>query len=255
MTDLSEKAQALNRLIRPLTFPIAVKLVKDAADFPEKTRRPLKDMGFKTNVCVGMTLARRYGWTVGIMAEDNACPVALYAYGWSESEPETEKGIADFMKAMNYAANDDAVKARLETLKQAKLDKGQYAGIVFSPLERSRVEPDLVMVFCNAAQLMRLVHGATQATGKSVHSAFGGLMASCGEGVLQTFKTKEPKVVLPGNGDRVWAMVQDDELLFTIPAGSLDQVIAGLEATHQTGIRYPIPIDVRHEPTFPGQSR
>ena len=61
MTDLSEKAQALNRLVRPLTFPIAVKLVKDAADFPEKTRRPFKDMGFKTNLCVGMTLARRYG--------------------------------------------------------------------------------------------------------------------------------------------------------------------------------------------------
>ena len=24
-------------------------------------------------------------------------------------------------------------------------------------------------------------------------------------------------------------------------------------ATHQTGIRYPIPVDVRHEPLFPGQ--
>jgi hypothetical protein len=24
-------------------------------------------------------------------------------------------------------------------------------------------------------------------------------------------------------------------------------------ATHQTGIRYAIPVDVRHKPTFPGQ--
>jgi len=71
--------------------------------------------------------------------------------------------------------------------------------------------------------------------------------------VLQTFKTQEPKVVLPGNGDRVWAMVQDDELLFTIPAGWLDQVVAGLEVTQQTVVRYPIPVDVRHEPNFPGQ--
>lgn len=253
MTDLTEKAQALNRLIRPLTFPIGVKLVKSVDDFPERTRRPFKDMGFKTNLCVGMTLARRYGWTVGMTAEDTACPFALYAYGWSRSEPESERGFIDFTKAMNYAANEDAAKARLEAFKQVKLDKGQYAGVVFSPLERTRVEPDLVLVFCNPAQLMRLVHGATQETGTSLRSVFAGLMGSCGEGVLQTFKTNQPKVVLPGNGDRVWAMVQDNELIFTIPADSLDQVIAGLEATHQTGVRYPIPIDVRHEPLFPGQ--
>jgi len=109
------------------------------------------------------------------------------------------------------------------------------------------------MIFCNPAQLMRLVHGATQETGVSVQSVFSGRGGTCTEGVLQTFKTGEPKVVLPGNGDRVWAMVQDDEMVFTIPANWLDPVISGLEATHQTGIRYPIPVDVRHAPTFPGQ--
>jgi len=109
------------------------------------------------------------------------------------------------------------------------------------------------MIFCNPAQLMRLVHGATQEAGGSVQSMSSGRAGTCTEGVLQTFKTGEPKVVLPGNGDRVWAMVQDDEMAFTIPANWLDPVIRGLEATHQTGVRYPIPVDVRHAPTFPGQ--
>lgn len=253
MTELTEKAQALNRLIRPLTFPIAVKLVNSADDFPERTRRPAKDMGFKTMPCVGMTLARKYGWTVGMTAEDNACTIVSYTFGWSEDDAKSEKGITDFMRAMNYAANDNAAKARLDTFRQAKLDKGQCAGIVFSPLERGRVEPDMVLVFCNAAQLMRLVHGATQGTGTSLHPTFRGFGASCDEGILHTLKDREPKVVLLGNGERVWAMVQDDELLFTIPAGSLDQVIAGLEATDRSGVRYPIPVDVRHEPNLPRQ--
>jgi uncharacterized protein (DUF169 family) len=253
MTELAEKAQALNRLIRPLTFPIGVKLVKSADDFPERTRRPAKDMGFKTMLCVGITLARKYGWTVGMTAEDNACAVASYAYGWSEDDAESEKGITDFVKAMNYAANDDAAKARLDTIRQVKLDKGQYAGVVFSPLERSKIEPDLVMVFGNSAQVMRLVHGATQGAGASLHSAFRGFWDSCLDGVLRTLKDRQPNVLLAGNGERVWAMVQDDELLFTIPADSLDQVITGLEATDRSGIRYPIPVDVRHEPSLPGQ--
>jgi uncharacterized protein (DUF169 family) len=253
VTDWTKKAEALNGFIRPLTFPLAVKLVKSVDEFPEKTRRPFKDMGFKTNVCVGMTMARKYGWTVGMSADDNACPIAAYTYGWSEPESETRKALADFMIVMKYAANENAAKTTMEAVEQVKLSKGKYAGVVFSPLERTRIEPDLVMIFCNPAQLMRLVHGATQETGVSVQSIFSGRGGTCTEGVLQTFKTAEPKVVLPGNGDRVWAMVQDEEMAFAIPANWLDPVIRGLEATHQTGVRYPIPVDVRHEPLFPGQ--
>jgi len=253
MTAWTQKAEALNRLIRPLTFPIAVKLVKSVDEFPEKTRRPSRDMGFKTNPCVAMTMARKYGWTVGMTADDNACLIAAYTYGWSESESETKKALADFMIVMKYSANENAARTTMEAVEQVKLSKGKYAGVVFSPLERTKIEPDLVMIFCNPAQLMRLVHGATQETGVAVQSIFSGRAGTCTEGVLQTFKTGQPKVVLPGNGDRVWAMVQDDEMVFTIPATWLDPVIAGLEATHQTGVRYPIPVDVRHEPLFPGQ--
>ncbi len=253
MTDWAAKAGALNRLIRPVTFPIAVKLVKSADEFPGKARRPSRDMGFKTNPCVAMTMARKYGWTVGMTSDDNACLIAAYTYGWSEPEPETRKALIDFMIAMKYSAGEQAAKTTMEAVEQVKLGKGKCAGVVFSPLERTKVDPDLVMVFCNAAQLMRLVHGATQETGVAVQSIFSGRGGTCTEGVLQTFKTGKPKVVLPGNGDRVWAMVQDEEMVFTIPANWLDSVIGGLEATHQTGIRYPIPVDVRHEPTFPGQ--
>jgi uncharacterized protein (DUF169 family) len=253
MADWTTKAEALNRLIRPLTFPIAVKLVKSVDEFPEKTRRPSKDMGFKTNPCVAMTMARKYGWTVGMTTDDNACLIADYTYGWSEPESETKKALTDFMIVMKYAASESAAKTTMEAVDQVKLSKGKYAGVVFSPLERTRIDPDLVMIFCNPAQLMRLVHGATQETGVSVQSMFSGRAGTCTEGVLQTFKTGQSKVVLPGNGDRVWAMVQDDEIAFTIPASWLDPVIRGLEATHQTGVRYPIPVDVRHEPLFPGQ--
>jgi uncharacterized protein (DUF169 family) len=253
MTDWTQKAEALNRLIRPLTFPIAVKLVRGADEFPERTRRPFKEMGFKTNVCVGMTMCRKYGWTVGMTADDNACPIAAYTYGWSEPEAAAKKALTDFMVVMKYTASEDAARTAMDAVEQIKLGRGRYAGVVFSPLERTRIEPDLVMIFCNPAQLMRLVHGATQETGAAVQSTFSGRAGTCTEGLLQTFKTGQPRVVLPGNGDRVWAMVQDDEIAFALPANWLDPVIRGLEVTHQTGIRYPIPVDIRHAPLFPGQ--
>jgi uncharacterized protein (DUF169 family) len=253
VTDWTKKAKALNRLIRPVTFPLAVKLVKSIDEFPEKARRPSRDMGFKTNPCVAMTMSRKYGWTVAMSADDNACPIAEYTYGWSESEAGAKKALADFMMVMKYTASERAARTAMDAVERIKLSKGEYVGVVFSPLEWIKVEPDLVMIFCNVAQLMRLVHGATQETGVPLQSMFSGRGGTCTEGVLQTFKTGQPKVVLPGNGDRVWAMVQDGEMAFTIPAHRLDSVINGLEATHQTGIRYPIPVDIRHAPLFPGQ--
>ncbi|MBN1612886.1 MAG: DUF169 domain-containing protein [Deltaproteobacteria bacterium] len=254
MSDSKEQARALNKYIRPLTFPIGVKLMKNRGDFPEKTRFP-RDMGFKATPCVGIALARKYGWTVGITPGDNPCPVASYLYGWSSAEEESREILSDFMKAMRYTATDEAVDTVVEEATKFKLARGQCEGVVISPLELGRVEPDLVMIFCNSAQVMRLVHGATRQTGRSLSSIFSGRFGACNEGVLQTLKAGEPRLVLPGNGDRVWGMVQDEEWIFTIPAGRLDQVIEGLQATHEAGVRYPIPVDVRRDPRFPPQLR
>ncbi len=255
MTDWSARADALNRYIRPLTFPISVKLLRDERDMPEKARLPIRDMGFNATPCVGIALARKYGWTVGILPSDNPCPVASYLYGWSKSEEESREILVDFMKSMQYGANEEAIGRIVEAATRFKLDRGQCAGVVMSPLETGRVEPDVVMIFCNSAQLMRLIHAATRETGHSVNSIFSGRFGACNEGVLQILKERSPRVILPGNGDRVWGMVQDDEMIFSLPVESLDHVLEGLKATHQAGIRYPIPVDIRRDPRFPPQLR
>lgn len=230
-------------------------MVAHEDEFPAKTRRPLRDMGFKTTVCVAMAMTRKYGWTVGLTPEDNFCPVAALFYGWARQPSENEKDLFEFIKAMNYPSSDSALKTMISAAKGFQAQSGRYGGIVFSPLELGRIDPDMVMVFCNSAQIMRLVHAATRETGRSLESVFSGRFGACNEGVLQTLKTGQPQVVLPGNGDRVWGMVQDDELLFTIPSNMLEQVAVGLEETHRAGVRYPIPIDVRHAPNFPPQLR
>ena len=255
MTNWDERAGALNRFIRPLTFPIGVKLLRSEKDVPEKARLPVRDMGFRATPCVGIALARKYGWTVAVSPHDNPCPVASYLYGWSGSETENRSILFDFMRVMRYGATEDAVRTIIEAATQFKLDKGQCAAVIMSPLQGGRVDPDVVIIFCNSAQLMRLVHAATRDTGESLTSVFSGRFGACNEGVLQVIKTGEARVVLPGNGDRVWGMVQDDEMIFAMPGNLVDRVLEGLEATHQAGVRYPIPVDIRRDPRFPPQLR
>src|SRR3990170_6423593 len=109
------------------------------------------------------------------------------------------------------------------------------------------------MVFANPAQVMRLVHGTIFKQGGVLTSSFTGLAASCAEGVVETYKNHVSRVVLPGAGDRVVAMDQDDELIFTLPADKLADLIDGVKVRHGTlgGQRYPIPFNVRFQPQIP----
>ena len=103
-------------------------------------------------------------------------------------------------------------------------------------------------MYLNPAQLMRCLHGSTYHSGQTIICSFSGRAASCTEGVIGAFLDQSPKVVVPGNGDRVWATVQDHEMAYVLPASHLKYLVAGLAKTHEKGIRYPIPTFLRYQP-------
>jgi uncharacterized protein (DUF169 family) len=234
----------LRKLIQPATFPVAVKLLNHASQIPNGAKRPLRDLNVKLAPCQGSGMARRYGWTVGLGPEDVACGIAAHTYGW---ERLTDiRGALDFLTRMHYARDKEAAERVMDGFR--KLEMGDKLAVVYSPLEKTKVEPDVVLIYVNPAQLMRLVHGATHRSGMPVEGSFSGRAGSCTEGVIAAYQDETPKIVVPGNGDRVWAACQDHEMMMAVPAGVLDEIVEGLEKTHEKGIRYPIPTYMRYEP-------
>ena len=75
-----------------------------------------------------------------------------------------------------------------------------------------------------------------------------GRAASCTEGVIAAHLDQAPKVVVPGNGDRVWGTAEDHEMAYALPAAHLADLVEGLAKTHERGIRYPIPSYLRFRP-------
>jgi uncharacterized protein (DUF169 family) len=51
MAEFKEIEQAFNTYIRPLTFPLAIKMLKSEEEIPEKTRRPFQQMKKKVAIC------------------------------------------------------------------------------------------------------------------------------------------------------------------------------------------------------------
>jgi len=234
----------LRELVNPSTFPVAVKLLESEDEIPQKAKRPLRDLGVKMAPCQGSAMARRYGWTVAFTREDQGCAIAAHTYGWERVTEE--RGAINFFTRMNYASDETAAAETLAGFRL--LEMGYDPVVVYSPLERTKVEPDVVLIYVNPAQMMRLIHGATHHTGKPLTSSFSGRAASCTEGVIGAYLDEDAKVVVPGNGDRVWAGCQDHEMVMAIHAGKLAELVEGLERTHKRGIRYPIPAYLRYQP-------
>jgi len=244
MKKYTELAKKLKTYLNPSTFPVAVTILNNEALIPGNAKRPLKDMGMPMAPCQGSAMARRYGWTVAFGKEDVGCAIAAHTYGWNRLSDN--RGPIHFLTQMNYASDE---KAAAEVLASYPLlEMGQEVVVVYSPLEWTKLEPDIILMYVNPAQLMRLAHAATYKKGTPIGGSFAGRAGSCTEGVIGAFLDKTPKIVLPGNGDRVWAACQDHEMIMALPGSFLADLVDGLEKTHQKGIRYPIPSYLRYRP-------
>ena len=244
MEKWMQMGRQLRERVNPSTMPVAVKFLKEEDQIPVKTRRPLRDLKVKMAPCQGAAMARRYGWTVAFTREDVGCAIAAHTYGWERVSDAT--GAISFLTRMNYASDEKSAAEVLAGFRQLEMEDDPI--VVYSPLERTKVEPDVILIYVNPAQMMRLIHGGTHRSGKPIESSFSGRAASCTEGVIGAYLDEDAKVVVPGNGDRVWAGCQDHEMVMAIHAGKLEELVEGLERTHKTGIRYPIPTYLRFQP-------
>lgn len=243
MEQWRELGKGLRRYINPATFPVAVRFLRPGEGSPAHARSPGRDLQVKLAHCQAQSVTRKYGWTLVLTPEDLGCAISGHTYGWKPAEPEK---AVDFLTRMNYAA--DAASALQVLLGFRTLDPGFCQGVVYSPLEWTKTVPDVVLIYLNPAQLMRCIHGSTQKSGRPVTSSFTGRAASCTEGVIAAHLDQAPKVVVPGNGDRVWGTAQDHEMAYALPAAHLADLVEGLAKTHERGIRYPIPSYLRFQP-------
>jgi len=143
-----------------------------------------------------------------------------------------------------------------ETSSEKTLEFGKYRYVLLAPLHNATFDPDIVAIYVNPAQAMRLTQAASGTPGQS-ESARQGVSAiasgfmDCGDIAARTFLTDECQVILPSGGDRIFGGTQDHEMIFTMPRSKVEGVLKGLEDTHKTGFRYPILTDLRHRPALP----
>lgn len=248
MNDFKETAGWMRNDLRLKTFPVAAKFLKEKAEFPEKTRRPYAAFGKRLAVCQAVTMARNYGWTVGLSGEDVICVPAAIAFGFSKS-PDPQESLAELICNVGFSGGRDL--ARKEVSSMHRFENGEIEAIVLAPLERAAFDPDTVLIYGNPAQIMRLAQAWSCMAGERVAGHSGGKL-ECDEYLIAPFKAGSPRVVIPGNGERIFAGTQDDEMVFAVPGKSFHELAEGLrKAGKAVGARYPVTPYQNFEPDFP----
>lgn len=250
MTDIDARTAGafIRDDLRLKTFPVAAKFLKRGDAFPEKARRPAAAMGKRIAICQGVTMARNYGWTVGLAREDVICTPAAIAFGFSDAENPPES-LAELFTEVRFCEN--AASAARETASMHHFEGGEIQGIVLAPLEKADFPADAAIIYGNPAQMMRLAQAWSYATGDRVEGHFGGKV-ECDEYLIAPFQSGSPRMVIPGQGERIFAMAQDDEMAFALPGAALPELVRGLkEAAKPIGARYPVTPYQNFEPDFP----
>ena len=241
-----QMGQKIEHYIRPSTFPLAVKTIQSEDEIRSEYKRPTTHLKLQNFVCQNFKIARSYGWTMAITEKDVNCKVARAIYGWDPITKETTNWMNLF--SVGLYAKDIETSEKLG--KHLYRLNNRFQGLVISPLARTKVVPDVVLIYCLPAQAMRLIQSYLYCEGGALEFTAAGRVGSCHEGIAKTLLTNKPQLVILGNGDRIWGGAQDSEVMFSCPGDKLDILVEGLEATHAAGLRYPIPTYMNYTPGF-----
>ncbi|MBI2202892.1 MAG: DUF169 domain-containing protein [Candidatus Rokubacteria bacterium] len=245
MIDVKTADRELTTYVRPQTFPVALRMLRPGEDIPEKARRPARDFKKLSMNCQVIDMARRYGWMIALTREDSICSLGIAALGF---EKPTHLHASGTLCEGMYTETKDAGQRS-----EAAVDRfraGEFTGLLVAPLDRTTFEPDLVVIYANPAQVMRLTQAALWKRGGKLTSSFGGRV-DCAEIIVTTMRTDRPQVILPCSGDRIFGQTQDHEMAFTIPWAQMEEIVEGLRGTHGGGIRYPITQFMEYEAKLP----
>ena len=228
--ELNEIEQRLNFYIRPQCFPLVVKLLAPGEKLPEKARVPLRDFGYEIMACQGIGMARRYGWIVAMGKDDMSCAGAALGLGFVKQEelhPPEGGPVLSVPRMLEY---------------------GKYEYFVVAPIHSATFIPDVLAIYGDSAQIMRLTQAFVRQE-KTVEAIATGAI-DCAD-IATTVNSPNPRCILPSGGDRVFGATQDFEMLFSIPWGKVEEAINGLESTHKLGMRYPTASHLRFKPELP----
>ena len=195
--------KAIDENICPATFPVAVKLVKDGC-LSSRGKRAGAVLGSSSRLCQAVSAARFHGWTIVFPMDDYTCPISLLS-----------------CPILHLAEEPESCGRSIS---------GKIDGVLIAPLHKAEFAPDIVVIYGNPGQVARLVQRALYEEKSEVSSEFMGT-GPCGGEIVFSFTKQKYSVTIPGNGERAYSMIGDEEMYFTAPGERIPNLLRSISRT------------------------
>lgn len=215
------------------TSPLGLKFITSESEIPEETLRPYRSKGQHLAQCQAFAMSRRQGLTVAMTKEDHWCWGPLLGYGLVPYQP---------------ALNIPATRGQAEIL--PRIDLNKYIGLLCGPLNKTLFIPDVALIYCNTAQLRRMLMAFKFSQNDLVSSEFDPI-DSCIYSVVPTFLNGQIRITLPDPGENERAGAEDYEIILSVPAEKMEQLQQGIMRAVSFAPPHIYVKDVRMQSDFP----
>ncbi|MSR15903.1 MAG: hypothetical protein EXR86_15400 [Gammaproteobacteria bacterium] len=234
--DYEALVNALNQYLRLKALPVGMKRFRTVDEMTAipRLRRPPSGEKFATDQIVGQS--RWLGWTLGITMENLMGAQCGAVVGLHP--PTTEWLSGKQMHGVWYGTLEDSATHQRE---MSCASYGDYEALAVSPLTSGRLDnPDICLFYGTPGQMITFINALQYRNYKKYTFTCVGESA-CADSWGNALKTGEPSLSIPCYAERKFGGVLDEEMLMAIPPSYLPQVVAGLKALADNGLRYPIP--------------
>jgi len=242
-TDYGSLASEIRGLLCMKTEPLGIGLLKKGEKKPEGFTEPRKDMGKHLSLCQAWGLSRRDQIPFILNKSDMWCFEPVLGLGFVEP-PEL------FLDGHNrFPGTASSVEAGKQwASNMPRFPVGKYESIMSAPLSfyGEDLSPDVVVLYCDPAQLTQLMMAVNWIDGNDVYSRMSG-HAACVYSVVPVVTDNDFQIVVPCAGDRKRAMAQDTEIIFSFPASKLEALVEGLRHIKDAGEGMPLKVSLKEE--------
>ena len=238
VSEFNEAGKALIDLLLLRFPPVAFKLIFSEDEIPEGSVVPLRDTGKHVAMCQAFAMARRNRSNLTLFKEDNWCvwPNACFKFCPLDEEDINDVGSKLFMRDPQKS-----LKFFKEKYPWLNIDQYNKAPIGYSvaPLDTCNFIPDVVVTYCRISQMRSLIMAAKFQDG-DVFDVMPDTIVSCCYATIPLLNGQKYNIAVPDPGEYERSLVDEDEIIFSVRADALDNMMEGLQSldTMRFGYRH-----------------
>ena len=234
VNEFNDIGRELENLLYLKSAPIAIKLLRSRDEVPDGCYIPSRDRNERPALCQAFTQVRRNRRSMAMFREDHWClwPIISFRLGEMTEEDYDYVGSSFFVRGTE--ASRRFFRKNFPLIKEGQ----DIPGLALAPLASCTFEPDIIVVYCVPDQLRQLMMAVKYCTAEIVQPSFD-TVGSCVNSVVPIINGDKPyNLCIPDPGEFERALTSENEMIFTLRADRVDELLDGIHTINDMGFGY-----------------